>query len=314
MLNTINDIIDISKIESGQIEIMMSELNINELFENTIAFFSPQADKKGIELRSVNRLTDNDIIIDSDKEKIEAILTNLVKNALKFCDKGFIELGCSREDELLAFYVKDTGKGIPADRLDAIFERFIQADIDDRDVKEGSGLGLAIAKSYAELLGGKIWVESTKDIGSTFFFTIPFKQKKSLSENTYSAKENIEDKISGLNVLIVEDDQVSELLTKLMIEKISNKVIIARTGAEAVEICMNNKDIDLILMDIKMPVLDGYNATRKIREFNHDVIIIAVTAFALTGDREKAIDAGCNDYLTKPLSQNGLNELLKLYF
>ncbi len=314
MLNTINDIIDISKIESGQMEILISELNIVELFENILSFFKPEADKKGIKLLSSIKITEKETVIKSDREKLIAVLTNLVKNAIKFCDKGSIELGCVRKDNFLEFYVKDTGKGIPPNRMDAIFERFVQADIDDKDVKEGSGLGLSIAKSYVELLGGKIWVESTKDIGSTFFFTIPFTQVMSSENNKSVPGDNVEDNIEKLNILIVEDEQVSELLTRVMIEKVSNKILIAKNGVEAVELCKSNPDLDLILMDMKMPVMNGYKATQNIREFNKDIIIIAITAFALTGDKEKALEAGCNDYLTKPLSQKRLGKLLKLYF
>ena len=314
MLNTINDIIDISKIESGQIEISISKLNISEVFENTLSFFKPEADKRKIALLSANKLSKKEVVVKSDKEKLNAVLTNLVKNAIKFCDGGTIEIGCSRKKDFIEFYVKDTGKGIPPDRLNAIFERFVQADIEDKEVKEGSGLGLAISKSYVELLGGKIWAESKKDVGSTFFFTVPFIQVETINDHQDNNEDYTNDNMKKLNILIAEDDEVSEMLTKIMVEKNCNKILIAKSGTETVEICKNNADIDLILMDMKMPLLDGYNATRKIREFNKDVIIIATTAFALTGDREKALEAGCNDYLTKPLSQKKLDELLKMYF
>ncbi len=314
MLNTINDIIDISRIESGQVVINISETNVIELIDHTLSFFKPEADKKAIKLLTANKLHESDVIIKSDKEKINAVLTNLIKNALKFCEKGSIVIGCSQKDNFVEFYVKDTGKGIPPERLDAIFERFVQADIEDKEVKEGSGLGLAISKSYIEMLGGKIWVKSEKDKGSTFFFTIPFIQAEAVNNHQNKNNENTNDKMKKLNILIAEDDEVSEMLTKIMIGKSSNNIFIAKTGTETVEICKNNADIDLILMDIKMPLMDGYNATRKIREFNKDVIIIATTAFALTGDREKALDAGCNNYLTKPLSQNQLDELIDFYF
>ena len=172
MLNIINDIISISKIESGLLELSISETNVNGQLEYEYTFFKPEAEQKGIKLILKNNLP-NDTIIKTDKEKLYAILTNLIKNAIKFTDKGSIEFGCDLKNNDLLFYVKDTGVGIHDNRLKAIFERFIQADIEDKRAFQGAGLGLSISKAYVEMLGGKIWVESEADKGSTFYFTIP---------------------------------------------------------------------------------------------------------------------------------------------
>ncbi len=178
MLNIINDIISISKIESGLMEVNLAASNVNEQIEYIHTFFKPEAEAKGNTLSFKNSLPLKEAIIKTDREKLFAILTNLVKNAIKYTDKGSIEFGYSINGEQFEFYVKDTGIGIDNDRQIAIFERFIQADIEDKMARQGAGLGLAISKAYVEILGGELWVESKKDIGSTFYFTIPYNAEK----------------------------------------------------------------------------------------------------------------------------------------
>jgi PAS domain S-box-containing protein len=320
MLNIINDIVDISKIEAGQMELHVMESNINKQIGYIYTFFKPEAEAKGINLFFKNPLLAKEAIIKTDGEKLYAILTNLVKNALKFTHKGSIELGydlavTNNHVTLLKFYVKDTGIGIPEDRLEAIFERFIQADIADEMAYQGAGLGLAISKAYVEMLGGKIWVESELGKGSTFYFTLPYKtepEKKSIDGQHAPSEKN--NNIRKLKTLIVEDDEVSGMLIEITAKMFSEEILKARTGVEAVEACRNNPEIDLVLMDIRMPEMNGYDAVGKIREFNKEVIIIAQTAHGLAGDREKAIKSGCNDYISKPVNKNELLGLIEKYF
>jgi len=216
----------------------------------------------------------------------------------------------------MKFYVKDTGIGIPADRQDAIFERFIQADIADKMARQGAGLGLSISKAYVEMLGGKIWVESLEGKGSTFYFTLPYSKEqdqKTDNENVLPSMKR-DNSINALKILIVEDDEVSEMLLSINLKEFSHEVLKAGSGIEAVEICRANPGIDLVLMDIQMPGLNGYEAARQIRQFNKDVVIIAQTAFGLSGDREKAIAAGCNDYVSKPIDINLLRKIIQNHF
>jgi len=319
MLNIISDIICISKVESGQMEVLNSDSNINDQIEYIYNFFQPEVESKRMELIYKNGLSSKDSIIRTDREKIYAILTNLVKNAIKYSDKGTIDFGYelieSENVKHLKFYVKDNGIGIPKERQKAIFERFVQADYSDKRAYQGAGLGLSISKAYVEMLGGRIWVESLPGQGSAFYFTIPYhslEETKRIDVVIAASKTEIQKR--KLKILIVDDDEISGKLMKLIIDLFDTEFLKAKSGLEAVQICLNNPDLDLIMMDIKMPEMDGYEATRKIRQFNSQVIIIAQTAYALDADREKAIAIGCNDYLTKPIDKNQLLNLVKKYF
>jgi PAS domain S-box-containing protein len=320
MLNIINDIVDISKLEAGLMKLKISESNVNEHIEYIYTFFKPEVEAKGMKLAFRNSLTVKEAFIKTDREKLYAILTNLVKNAVKYSKEGTIEFGYDMVERLhatslplLQFYVKDTGIGIPKNRQEAIFERFIQADIADKMARQGAGLGLTISKAYIEMLGGKIWVESEEGIGSTFYFTLPYnaepvKETTDQQPNSTGSSYNFR----NLKILIAEDDKVSEVLIYSYIKMFGREILKVTTGVEAVKVCRNNPDIDLILMDIRMPDMSGYEATRQIREFNREVVIIAQTAYGLIGDREKAIEAGCNDYIAKPIKKSELLQLLQV--
>ncbi len=324
MLNIINDIVDISKIESGLMEVHLKESNINQQIDYIHTFFKPELDKKKIQFFSKKSLSGKEAVINSDREKLYSILTNLVKNAIKYTDKGSIKFGYSLKAKgqikILEFFIKDTGIGIPKHRQQPIFERFIQADITDKMARQGAGLGLSISKAYVELLGGKIWVKSQEGKGSTFYFTLPYNTKpeeKNVDRKvvlTEGLENPINSKVSGLKILIAEDDETSQKLIATTVKKLSKEVIKISTGNETVEICRKNPDIDLILMDIQMPDMNGYKTTRQIRRFNKQVVIIAQTAFGLSGDREKAIAAGCNDYIAKPINKTELLALIQKYF
>jgi len=320
MLNIIDQIVDISKIEAGLMEVHIRDTNINEQIEYIYKFFKAEVEGKGMKLIHSVNIPEKELIISTDKEKIYAILINLVKNAIKYSFAGTIEFGYSpvviNNNMSLQFFVKDTGIGIPKERQEAIFERFIQADIGDKRAYQGAGLGLSIAKAYVEMLGGKIWVDSTEGHGSVFYFTIPYKvePEEKIAAKNFFIPDDKTSKIKPIKILVVEDNDEASFLIKILINKFCKEVLCARDGFEAVEICHNNPDIDLVLMDIKMPVMNGYEATREIRKFNASLIIIAQTAFALPGDREKAIEAGCNDYVTKPIYKAQLLQLIENYF
>ena len=316
MLNIINDIINISKIESGMIEVNISETNINEQIEYIYTLFKHKVEQNKVQFFFKNTLPANEVIIKTDRDKFYTILTNLIKNAIKFTNKGFIEFGYEKKGNYLEFFVKDTGVGVRQELMELIFERFRQGSESLVRNYEGAGLGLSISKAFVEMLGGKIWIESKEGKGSTFYFTLPYNTESIKIKHIKNiVKESAEmNKLNNLKILVAEDDETAEMLITILIDKYCKEVLKARTGLEAVQICRNNPDIDLILMDIKMPEMDGYEATKQIRQFNKEVIIFAQTGFALIGDREKTIEAGCNDYIKKPILKNELQLLIQKYF
>jgi CheY-like chemotaxis protein len=182
--------------------------------------------------------------------------------------------------------------------------------------RQGAGLGLANSKAYVDMLGGKLWLESQKGDGATFYFTLPYNSEFRLKEDPNSSfqEDELENQIKPLTILIVEDDEMSRLLMSLMFEHTNYTIIQAKNGIEAVEMCQKNTDIDLVLMDLRMPKMDGYEATRQIRQFNKELIIIAQTAYALSGDKQKALEAGCNEHLSKPIIKKELFLIIKRYF
>jgi PAS domain S-box-containing protein len=313
MLNIINEIIDISKIESGQMTVKPTVANLNEQLENLYTFFKPEIEAKGMQILYNKSLSFNEAFVKTDHEKIYAVLVNLIKNAIKYTDNGFIEFGYTKNKDSIEFYVKDSGIGIRQDRQDAIFERFIQADLMDVKARQGAGLGLSISKAYIEMLGGKIWVTSEENKGSTFYFTIPYDTSPTNNSTTKKIESPV-DKNYKLKILIAEDDETSSQFLSIIIDKLSKEIITVETGNDAVKACQSHPDIDLVLMDIQMPDMNGYEAVKQIRQFNHEVIIIAQTAYGLSGDREKAIDAGCNDYISKPIDRAKLFALTEKYF
>ncbi len=316
LLTTIDDIMNISKIEAGLAKISLSEININNEIEELYAFFKLETENKGLQLLVVNSLQEDGSIVKTDKVKLHSILVNLIKNAIKYTKQGRVEFGCSKKGNQLEFYVKDTGIGIPLDRQPYVFDRFVQADIEDKAVFEGSGLGLAISKSYVDMLGGIIELESVEGIGSTFSFTIPcqaINKEIPVAKNELS-NDFVELEISSLKILIVEDDVIAQLYLEELLTDVSKEILLADNGYKALDLCRENSDIDLILMDIRMPGINGYEVTKQIRQFNKEVIIIAQTAFALSGDREKALEAGCNDYISKPINKDYLVALTQKYF
>jgi CheY-like chemotaxis protein len=321
LLNIINDILSISKIESGENDTRISSFNMNEMVEDICSSFKTEVDQKNLKLSFTGMLPGQQSVVRSDKDKVSAILNNLIKNAIKFTDKGSISVGYFKNKNELKFYVKDTGIGVSMDKVDVIFERFRQGSESLERNYEGAGLGLSISKGYVTMLGGRIWMENNNDFspitktntGSVFYFTIPYQPVEEPMIKKVIKEETTDTLNRDLKILIVEDDQVSEMLLSVVARQISKHILKVGTGGEAIEACRSYPDIDLILMDIKMPEMDGYEATRQIREFNKKVVIIAQTAYVLPGEMQKAIEAGCNDYISKPVNPELLRNMVLKY-
>ena len=313
LLETINDIIEVSKIESGGLQVKLSPVNVSELVGYYNGFFRQQTTQKGLEYLVKNSIPTDIRYFKTDKKKLDSIISNLIKNAIKFTPSGGIEFGCRLDDGMLIFHVKDTGVGIPEGRMNSIFERFVQADLSTSRPHEGSGLGLAIVKAYSDMLGGSITVESKIGRGTIFTFSLPYIAddnngiiRETIAPETKSLKE-------GTKILIAEDDFASYLYIQKSL--MGEGVVFLRTtnGDDTVDTVRNDPDLSVVLMDIKMPGLSGLDATRKIREFNKSIPIIAQTAYSLSGDRELAIEAGCTDYISKPINSKELQNLINKY-
>ncbi|MCY1723126.1 PAS domain-containing protein [Prolixibacteraceae bacterium Z1-6] len=314
MLQTVNDIIEVSKIETGQVTVSLAEVNVWDLLDFQYNFFKPEAERKGLKLFVEKDSLMNEHAVYTDEIKLNSILINLIKNAIKYSSKGSITIACKKTTSHIRFSVKDEGIGIPANRQIAIFDRFVQADIEDRRVHQGSGLGLTITKSYANMLGGEVWVESNEGKGSTFYATIAYNPAiyPRLKSNTGSTEFNTE-RANLIRIIVAEDDDVSFILLHKILSDENCNLTRVNNGQELVDTLKQNSAFDLVLVDLKMPKMDGIMATKLIRSFNKVIPIIAQTAYALEGDREKALTAGCTEYITKPIVKATLLEIVKRY-
>jgi PAS domain S-box-containing protein len=313
LLNLIDDIIDISKIEAGHLNVNIVESNVNKLVREVFSTFNETKTKQNIELRLILPPESELISVQTDPLRVRQIVTNLIGNALKFTEKGFVELGYNIKngavDQFLEFYVKDTGVGIPLDKQAIIFERFRQVDEATTRKYGGTGLGLAISKKLVGLLGGNIWVDSTPNEGSVFYFTLPYSKKVEVlgsDEPFHATKYNWK----GRTILIAEDENSNYELIKASIYRTGIKIIRAHNGEEAVEHIERNNGIDLVLMDIRMPRMNGYEATRKIKSLKPGLPVISITAYAMSEDKAKSLEAGCDVYISKPIKPSRLLSLL----
>lgn len=309
LLNTINDIIELSKIEAGQEKLRLSSVDVNKMLHYFYDFFLPQAIERGIKLTIGKHTFAVFSVIQTDKHKLEAVLGNLLNNALKFTFIGDVEFGNYLEDNALVFYVKDTGIGIPLDRQKVIFDRFVQADLEITRPHEGSGLGLSIVKAYLNMLGGSISLESEEGKGSLFRFRLPYSHI-ALPVLTPEAEQNANPNMVPLTALIAEDDDISFLVLNKILKKQNINAIRTLNGFDTITAVKMYPDISFVLMDIKMPKMSGFEATKEIRKFNSTLPIIAQTSYALVGDRDRALAAGCDEYISKPIDRDELFKLI----
>ncbi|NOY51488.1 MAG: PAS domain S-box protein [Chlorobi bacterium] len=313
LLTIIDDIINVSRIEAGIIDINISEFKVNTAIRYIYESFIYKTTQKKIEFKYSLGLADDKSGVRGDKGKFIQIVSNLVNNAIKFTPEGgTIKMGYVIDDGIYKFYVHDTGIGIDKKDQKLIFNRFRQVEHIGK-VYGGTGIGLSIVSAFVVKMGGKIWLSSRSGKGSSFYFIIPFKPAFIKREEQWLSKGKYEI-LKGKTILVAEDEDLNfRLLQEILIPQ-GVDVVLAIDGKEAVEAVRSNKKIDLVLMDIKMPLLDGYEATRIIKSFNDKIPIIAETAYALSADRAKAIAAGCDDYIAKPIMPDVLLNMLVKHF
>ena len=319
LLNIIEDILAISKIEAGILTIKPEEINVKQFLTKVYDENRIKNKNTLIDIKSNIDVLSDDIIINTDINRLRQVFTNLINNSLKFTKKGFVEIGCKINDQLITnneqritFYVKDTGIGISEEHMNIIFERFRQ--VEDTSIRNygGLGLGLAISKEIVEVMGGKIWVESAPGKGSTFNFTLPYTTKKKKT-TTKPLKHEITPDLSKIKILLAEDDEFNFKLFTIILERTGAKMIRAKDGLECVEMFEKNQDIDLVLMDIQMPGMNGLEATKILKKLRKEVPVIAQTAYAMESDRARCLEAGCDDIITKPINTKKLILLIKRY-
>ncbi len=314
MLSTINDIVDISKIEANQVDISNSVIDLKEIINSLFLFFKEETDKKGLSFIVKHPNDGTSTTIYSDYEKLYAVFTNLIKNAIKYTNEGKIEVSYRLEGSFFKCFVLDTGIGIKMDRQKAIFDRFVQADLTITKEYEGSGLGLSISKAYVEMLGGKIEVKSSIGKGALFAFSIAANQEKKALLKPIKATKPIKDfKFNNTVILIAEDDLATRLYFSELLTNSCKKIYFAENGEEAIQICKKNSDINLVLLDLKMPKKNGYQVFYELKKIRPNLPIIAQTAYAMHTDIFKIKKTGFDDYITKPINKDKLFSLIEYY-
>jgi PAS domain S-box-containing protein len=315
LLSIITDIVEISKIDARQIVVNNSQVDLALLINTVYSSFAEQihANREVIFKLSLHSSVRECYCI-TDEEKLKEILKRLVGNAIKYTPQGTIEIGCQRKkSNELEFYVKDTGLGIPKEYHDLIFENFRKAENIASLELGGIGLGLSISKAFVKALGGRIWLNSEPGKGSVFFFTIPYLPASKMGGTNDDIGKHIRKMLKSRLVLIAEDNDSNYAYLEQLLFKNQMRIIRAVSGKEVVEFCKTNPGIELVLMDIRMPDMDGYDATEQILKFRKDLPVIAQTAYAYMDDQERAIAVGCVDYVAKPINPDQLLDLLERY-
>lgn len=310
LLKVIDDIMEISRLETQQIKASQEPVNINTLLLNLFNQFHNRAIENNTPLYINKPHTDKAATIITDASKLQRILSNLLDNALKYTTQGFIILGYQLTDNKIKFYVKDNGIGIEPSMQKKIFERFSQEEKELSQKSGGLGLGLSIAQEMAKLLGGIITLKSKKGAGSTFYLALPYTPVTPVNMQIAGQHHETQPKTT---ILIAEDEEVNYLYLETLLSNLNIKTLHARNGKEAIEIALAHDELFMILMDIKMPRMDGLEATQRIKTFRPNLPIIAQTAYSSPEDQQKAITSGCDNFLPKPLCKKKLNEIITHY-
>ena len=318
LLTIIDDLIEVSRIEANQVDLHHERFNLNNLLDDLLIFFneSIRFRESQVILGLTRPLKDDDAWIETDKARLRQILFNLLSNAHKFTSIGRIDFGYeSAPEDQTIFFVKDTGIGIPGKALEVVFERFRQADETTTRKYGGNGLGLTISKGLVDAMGGKIWVNSRVNQGTEFYFSIPEKLFSDPGKNQDDWKESPEMyDWRGKRILVAEDELSNYYLLRHILDKTGADLVHVTNGEEVLNTLADGHNFDLLLLDLKMPVMDGLTTVRHLRERNVTMPVIAQTAYAMSQDREKCLDAGCDEYVTKPVRARELLGKMSAFF
>jgi CheY-like chemotaxis protein len=317
LMTVINDILDFSKMEAGRLELEAIAFRLREWLDSTLRMLRSRADEKGLRLICAVA-PDVPDELRGDSGRLRQIIVNLVGNAIKFTSHGEVAVRVQADaPEFLHFAVSDTGIGIPLAKRESIFDAFGQADSSTTRQFGGTGLGLTISRRLVELMGGRIWIESEVGQGSQFHFTV--RLVSILDVPTVSPPPSLaaaDGPVASLRLLVAEDNAVNQMLMARLLERRGHRVTLVATGREALE-ALEKERYDLVFMDVQMPGMDGLEATAAIREKEDrdgtHLVVIALTAHAMKGDRERCLAAGMNDYLCKPIDAQELDDLLSRY-
>jgi signal transduction histidine kinase len=317
LMQLIEDIIDISKIETGQLKITKAKFELNSFLDDLLVSFKHEKqtrDLSHIDLKLSKAISDRELYIYTDQTRLRQVLSNLITNSLKFIDSGFINFGyILANDKHLQFYVIDTGVGIDREARPIIFERFAQDKTTLKRNSEGTGLGLAISKSIINLLNGKIWLDTEEGYGTTVYFTIPIDEGQNSSLTNSKLDKDTPPNYSNKTILIVDDVEPNIIYFNSLFKPTKAKIIIARSGREAIEKCKTNKSISIVLMDIMMPETDGFETTKIIKTHCPNLPIIMQTAFSSDDSYEKSFEAGASEFITKPIDPQQTFKLIDKY-
>ncbi|OYT17110.1 MAG: hypothetical protein B7C24_04325 [Bacteroidetes bacterium 4572_77] len=318
MLNLITEVLDFSKIEAGKLDLHKKEFNLAPFMDGVIEMNNMLSSPKQIQINAA--YDPKELIVVADANKLKQVMDNLLSNSTKYSENNTeIAVNFRLIENAIEFCVSDQGKGIPENEQADLFKPFVTTSVKSTAGEKSTGLGLASVKKIVETHGGKIWVKSKVGVGSQFYFTIPYESANNndVAANTPKSSSDIvknAGELKKMKILITEDDTTVEMFLKIILKDLASEIILARNGQEAVDIFKDNLDIDLIMMDIKMPVMDGYEATQEIRKFKKDVKIIAQTAFVLQGERKKALNSGFDDFISKPIKKEVLLEIIRRLF
>lgn len=311
LLSLMDNIINMALLESGQARVQKNQVGINQLLNDVYNQIQVTAAKPDITLRVNSQIPRNSDEVLLDQTKVVQILFNLLSNAYKFTRKGLIQFGCRLKNDQLEFFVEDSGVGFPAEKRELLFEKFHQGSNSITGLKDGMGLGLALTQSYLNLLGGNFEMESEPEQGTTIRFRLPY-EPVTAETAAPLVKDSIELKSKG-TLLVADDVPVNQIIIQEMLEDQDITTLYASNGKEAIAMVQKHPEISLVLMDVKMPIMNGYEATAEIKKLRPNLPVIAQTAYALSGDKDKALAAGCDDYLSKPIKREALLRKLNLY-